>query len=45
MTTKMSDTFFCRSIPGEFIAKSTDFQVTSHLKRHLESTWTSPAVT
>ena len=38
MTTKMSDTFFCRSIPGEFIAKYADFQVNTHLKRHLKST-------
>ena len=38
MTTKMSDTFFCRSIPSEFIAKPAEFQVNSHLNRHLKST-------
>ena len=45
MTAKLSDTFFCKSIPCEFIAKSADFQVNTHLKRHLKSTRGPPEVT
>ncbi len=35
MTTKLTDNFFGA---GEFVAKSADFQVTPHLKRHQDFT-------